>query len=61
MCTLMLSPKIKDSDSTSEYSDDDAVGQGRSEPESKPILSVRKCLYWEKKDISRFRELSSKA
>lgn len=40
----MLSPKIEDNDSASEYSDDDAVGRGRSEPESKPILSIRKYL-----------------
>lgn len=46
---FMLSPKIEESDSTSEYSDDDAVGQGLSEPESKPILPIRECLYWEKK------------
>lgn len=37
---LVLSPQV-DSDSTSEYSDDDVVGRGRSEPETKPILSVR--------------------
>lgn len=46
--TLVLSPQIDDSDSTSEYSDDDVVGRGRSEPETKPILSVReydKCLW----------------
>uniref|UniRef100_A0A3Q3KIY0 Amino acid transporter transmembrane domain-containing protein n=1 Tax=Monopterus albus TaxID=43700 RepID=A0A3Q3KIY0_MONAL len=30
-----------ESDSTSEYSDDDVMGRGRSEPETKPILSVR--------------------
>lgn len=39
--TLILSSQIDDSDSTSEYSDDDVVGRGRSEPETKPILSVR--------------------
>ncbi len=39
--TLTLSPQIEDSDSTSDYSDDDVVGRGRSEPETKPILSVR--------------------
>ncbi|XP_035471517.1 transmembrane protein 104 isoform X1 [Scophthalmus maximus] len=35
--------QIDDSDSTSEYSDDDVVARGRSEPETKPILSVREC------------------
>lgn len=39
--TLTLSPQIDDSDSTSEYSDDDVMGRGRSQPETKPILSVR--------------------
>lgn len=44
LLTLALTPQIDDSDSTSEYSDDDDVaGRGRSEPETKPILSVREC------------------
>ncbi|GLD48880.1 transmembrane protein 104 [Lates japonicus] len=34
--------EIDDSDSTSEYSDDDVMGRGRSEPETKPILSVQR-------------------
>ncbi|KAK9534544.1 hypothetical protein VZT92_006984 [Zoarces viviparus] len=33
--------EVDDSDSTSEYSDDDVVVRGRSEPETKPILSGR--------------------
>ncbi|KAG7238960.1 hypothetical protein INR49_030511, partial [Caranx melampygus] len=33
--------EIEDSDS-SEYSDDDVMGRGRSEPETKPILSVQR-------------------
>lgn len=39
--TLVLSPQIDDSDSNSDYSDDDVMARGRSEPETKPILSVR--------------------
>lgn len=45
--TLVSSSQIDESDSTSEYSDDDVMGRDRSEPETKPILSVReygKCL-----------------
>ncbi|KAI3359349.1 hypothetical protein L3Q82_002628 [Scortum barcoo] len=38
----VFAPQIEDSDSTSEYSDDDIVGRGRSEPETKPILSVQR-------------------
>lgn len=34
--------EVDDSDSTSEYSDDDIMVRGRSEPETKPILSVQR-------------------
>uniref|UniRef100_A0A8C9XY27 Transmembrane protein 104 n=1 Tax=Sander lucioperca TaxID=283035 RepID=A0A8C9XY27_SANLU len=34
--------EVHDSDSTSEYSDDDVMVRGRSEPETKPILSVQR-------------------
>ncbi|XP_061906299.1 transmembrane protein 104 [Entelurus aequoreus] len=34
--------EINDDDSTSDYSDDDVTGRGRSEPETKPILSVQR-------------------
>ncbi|KAJ4948597.1 hypothetical protein JOQ06_020130 [Pogonophryne albipinna] len=34
--------EVHDSDSTSEYSDDDVVVRGRSELETKPILSVQR-------------------
>ncbi|KAM3597197.1 uncharacterized protein V6R79_001244 [Siganus canaliculatus] len=34
--------EVDDSDSTSEYSDDDVMARGRSEPETKPILSVQR-------------------
>lgn len=44
--TFISSSQIEDSDSTSEYSDDDVTGRGRSEPETKPILSVRKYGKW---------------
>uniref|UniRef100_A0A8P4GN70 Amino acid transporter transmembrane domain-containing protein n=1 Tax=Dicentrarchus labrax TaxID=13489 RepID=A0A8P4GN70_DICLA len=40
-CSLVFE-KVDDSDSTSEYSDDDVMGRGRSEPETKPILSVQR-------------------
>ncbi|KAG8006543.1 hypothetical protein GBF38_020991 [Nibea albiflora] len=34
--------EIDDSDSTSDYSDDDVMNRGRSAPETKPILSVQR-------------------
>lgn len=40
--TLSVHQQIHDHDSTLDYSDDDSVARGRGEPETKPILSVRK-------------------
>uniref|UniRef100_A0A8C5EII6 Amino acid transporter transmembrane domain-containing protein n=1 Tax=Gouania willdenowi TaxID=441366 RepID=A0A8C5EII6_GOUWI len=40
-----------DSDSTSDYSDDDVVIRGRSEPESRPILSVQRSGHTDHFDI----------
>ncbi|XP_045073489.1 transmembrane protein 104-like isoform X2 [Coregonus clupeaformis] len=34
--------EVQDSDSTSDYSDDDVLVRGRSEPETRPILSVQR-------------------
>ncbi|KAE8282755.1 Transmembrane protein 104 [Larimichthys crocea] len=34
--------EVDDSDSTSDYSDDDVTNRGRSAPETKPILSVQR-------------------
>ncbi|KAM6957430.1 transmembrane protein 104 [Aplochiton taeniatus] len=34
--------EVEDSDSTSDYSDDDVIIRGRSEPETRPILSVQR-------------------
>lgn len=39
---LTLHPQVKDSDSSSDYSDDEVIIRGRSEPlEARPILSIR--------------------
>ncbi|KAM9393155.1 transmembrane protein 104 [Pholidichthys leucotaenia] len=43
--------EVDDSDSTSEYSDDDVMCRGRSEPETKPILSVQRSGHVDHFDI----------
>lgn len=56
--TLISSSQI-DSDSTSDYSDDDVVGRSRSEPETKPILSVREYYEYEVFIVHKFGSMDT--